>query len=165
MVDNPKKSQKGVLRDMSQIMRSRFTWGDFLEFSQLQIKTVFQALAEPDLGPVLVCGNGAALIICLVLKLLGVDDKDVKREHNMTEQFHQALMDQQNEKRRKLDLEDLAPVDFPATDPDRLTDLLDSEHKGVENYLAKIGVTGDEMSRISANMRGGGGLSEKLVDL
>lgn len=155
--------RKNVVEDYTRIQKDRDTWQDYLAFSQVQIKSVFEKLAREDLGPVLICGNGTGFIVCLLLKLLGVADEDVRREYTLTEQSWEALCEEHNEKRRKEGFDDLPLPEFPGKRTERMVEYLDAQYNGVEGYLLSIGLTHDALRRVRANMRSDGAVSPKML--
>lgn len=161
--EQPQVHRKNVVKEYNRIVKGRNTWLDFLAFSKTQIKSVFEQLAREDLGPVLICGNGTGFIVCLLLKLLYVADEDVKREYLLTQRNWEALCEEHNERRRMEGFDDLSAPEFPVKATDQTIEYLDAQYNGIEGYLASIGLMDGEIRRVRANMRGSGGMSQKVL--
>lgn len=136
-----------------------------LAHSRLQIKTVFEALAQEDGRPTLIHGRGTSLVICLALLLLDVPTNAIEYEYRLTEQYLDTLCRLTNERRREAGLDDLTDSAFDRSYTDKLCKHVYMKYHGVETYLMSIGVTPDQLERIKNNLQRSTSQDGKLVDL
>ncbi|GAB1739948.1 hypothetical protein NU219Hw_g4878t1 [Hortaea werneckii] len=138
---------------------------DILTLSKPQIKAVFEALAQKDVGPVLIYGPHTTLIFCLLLSLLGVAEDKISHEYRLTEQNSDTLLEYSNARRKDVGLAARSSWDHPPSFVPDVLDYINAEYHGVDVYLSSIGLTHNQLESVKKNLQGTGSSNEKLVDV
>lgn len=146
---------------------------EILALSKPQIKAVFDVLADtPPSAPVLIYGSRVGVVICLILALLSVPTETIAQEYHRSEGNAEAIFAWLNSNRRAKGIEEKdwrkesEKGWYPEEFVWKLMGHLEREYRGVEVYLAGIGLTHNTLQSVKNNLgRGQGGNTEKLAGL
>ncbi|KAI6795451.1 hypothetical protein KC332_g14780 [Hortaea werneckii] len=138
-----------------------------LDLSKRQIQAIFLALAQPDAAcPVLIYGPCVSLVLCLVLRLLGIPEEKILDEYLLTRQSEAAMLEQINARRREVGIEEKESLDMEPTYVRHVLGHLETKYQGIDAYLESTGLTAQQLGDVKANLRGRDVREEeKLVDV
>lgn len=116
-----------------------------------EIRKIFSILAKNTAGVIYYCNAGkdrTGVISALILKLLGVNDKDIIDDYVVSGVFLHKML---NEFASNSSIKNIKEIITPRADIIiRLLDYIDDTYCGVEKYLESCGITEPEIKNIKA---------------